>query len=181
MKTSGLATYHDIQTVLPERKSGLKSDLYFEKGAVTLLRSKKPSETATWAYMDMLMSGNDMPIGDLLHIGFKQQFLDDLKAFTFPEDRWTVPKADLYDFKRTCKYLNSGYGSMRISTIHGAKGMEADTVLLFLDIAHETYKNEQVDPDSERRVWYTAITRARNELIITKLNFNSKTTGLLWN
>ena len=53
---------------------------------------------------------------------------------------------------------------IRIETIHGMKGGEEDNVLLLLDmgkLAHDAYKRGE---DDEHRVWYVAVTRARNEL-----------------
>ena len=55
---------------------------------------------------------------------------------------------------------------IRISTIHGAKGAEADNVLIVTDMAARTYLEAQQDPDNEHRVWYVAVTRARNKLVI---------------
>lgn len=53
---------------------------------------------------------------------------------------------------------------IRVSTIHGAKGAEADNVVLYTDVSPATY--EQIDSDAEHRVWYVGITRARKKLFI---------------
>lgn len=55
---------------------------------------------------------------------------------------------------------------IRISTIHGAKGAEADNVVLLTDMAQRTYKEMELSPDDEARVWYVAVTRARERLVI---------------
>lgn len=55
---------------------------------------------------------------------------------------------------------------IRLSTIHGAKGAEADNVVLFTDVSPATY--EQIDSDAEHRVWYVGITRARKKLYIVE-------------
>jgi len=55
---------------------------------------------------------------------------------------------------------------IRISTIHGAKGGEADNVVLCTDMAMRTYDEYQENPDDEHRTWYVAVTRAKNRLII---------------
>lgn len=57
-------------------------------------------------------------------------------------------------------------GSIKLSTIHGAKGAEADNVILLTDVSPATY--EQLDNDSEHRVWYVAVTRARKKLWIVQ-------------
>lgn len=63
-----------------------------------------------------------------------------------------------------------------ISTIHGAKGGEADNVLLLTDLAPRTYSDMQVDFDNELRVFYVAVTRAHKSLHIilprTNRSFN---------
>jgi len=53
---------------------------------------------------------------------------------------------------------------IRISTIHGAKGGEADNVVLFTDMAYRTWREFQKMPDDEHRVWYVAVTRTRETL-----------------
>jgi DNA helicase-2/ATP-dependent DNA helicase PcrA len=56
--------------------------------------------------------------------------------------------------------------SIRIDTIHGVKGMEADHVLLCTDMSYRTYSAMRKDPDNEARVWYVGATRARTMLHI---------------
>jgi len=55
---------------------------------------------------------------------------------------------------------------IKVSTIHGAKGGEADHVVLQLDMAERTYREYEVSPDDEMRVWYVACTRAKKTLTI---------------
>lgn len=55
---------------------------------------------------------------------------------------------------------------IRISTIHSVKGGEAENVLLLTDMAPRTFSEYHRDPDSEHRVWYVAVTRAKERLII---------------
>lgn len=52
---------------------------------------------------------------------------------------------------------------VRMSTIHSAKGMEADDVILLNGMGARTY--EQMN-DDEHRVWYVAVTRTRHHLTI---------------
>lgn len=64
---------------------------------------------------------------------------------------------------------------IKISTIHGVKGGEADNVILCTDMAQRTFDEYHADPDSEHRVWYVAVTRARERLILleprTSMNY----------
>jgi DNA helicase-2/ATP-dependent DNA helicase PcrA len=53
---------------------------------------------------------------------------------------------------------------VRIETIHGAKGAEADHVLLMTDVSERTWRGFHADPDPEHRVFYVAATRARESL-----------------
>jgi superfamily I DNA/RNA helicase len=57
----------------------------------------------------------------------------------------------------------TGPGRVRISTVHGCKGGEADDVLLLTDVARKVQLN---DPDSEQRVAYVGVTRARHRLLL---------------
>ncbi len=55
---------------------------------------------------------------------------------------------------------------IRINTIHGVKGGEAENVVIQLDMADRTYQEYQKFPDDEHRVWYVAVTRAKQNLFI---------------
>ena len=63
-------------------------------------------------------------------------------------------------------FLNLEYNktNIKLSTIHAAKGAEADNVVLCTDVSPATYEN--IDTDMENRVWYVAITRARKKLYL---------------
>jgi hypothetical protein len=53
-----------------------------------------------------------------------------------------------------------------ISTIHGAKGGEADNVVLVTDMAYSTWSATKYNADAELRVWYVGVTRAKENLHI---------------
>lgn len=55
---------------------------------------------------------------------------------------------------------------IRVSTIHGAKGGEADNVLLLTDMSPKTFEAFHEFPDDEHRVWYVAVTRARKSVYV---------------
>ncbi len=55
---------------------------------------------------------------------------------------------------------------VHLSTIHGAKGGEADHVVLLSDMAARTFSEFQRAPDDEHRVAYVAASRARQTLSI---------------
>lgn len=58
--------------------------------------------------------------------------------------------------------------NIKISTIHGVKGDEADNVVLLSDISTLVKKSLDVDEDSEHRVFYVAVTRAKKRLYIVQ-------------
>jgi len=60
-----------------------------------------------------------------------------------------------------------------MSTIHGAKGGEADKVLLMQDITNAALETFSYDPDELHRLFYTGATRAKRELhVLDPKNFD---------
>lgn len=58
---------------------------------------------------------------------------------------------------------------IRLGTIHAAKGMEADVVVLSTNTSRRVHESQSLDPeqyDEERRIEYVAVTRARKRLIV---------------
>ena len=65
---------------------------------------------------------------------------------------------------------NSGETEARInlSTIHGAKGGEADNVMLMTDLSRKAQESMEINADDETRVFYVGATRARDTLHIVQ-------------
>tara|TARA_R110000796_G_scaffold34132_3_gene88307 strand:- start:3938 stop:5446 length:1509 start_codon:yes stop_codon:yes gene_type:complete len=59
---------------------------------------------------------------------------------------------------------------IRLSTIHAAKGGEADNVVVFTDISVKTWNELYSNPDGENRAFYVAVTRTRKNLHIVQPN-----------
>ena len=59
---------------------------------------------------------------------------------------------------------------IRVSTIHGSKGGQADRVVLLKDMAWRSWREYEQNPDDEARVWYVAITRAKERLTLVESN-----------
>lgn len=57
-------------------------------------------------------------------------------------------------------------GRVIISTIHAVKGGEADNVLLLADMNMRVMQDYLSNPDQELRVWYVAVTRAKENLFV---------------
>lgn len=55
---------------------------------------------------------------------------------------------------------------IRVSTIHGAKGAEAERVLLLTDSTYRVQREYERKPDNEHRVFYVGATRAASELYV---------------
>ena len=55
---------------------------------------------------------------------------------------------------------------IELSTIHGAKGGEAQNVVLLTDLTQNTMKGYERDPDDENRLFYVGATRTKENLHI---------------
>lgn len=55
---------------------------------------------------------------------------------------------------------------VRLSTIHSAKGGQAQHVVLMTEMAKRTFREMDGAPEDEARVWYVGVTRAKNKLTI---------------
>lgn len=63
---------------------------------------------------------------------------------------------------------------VRVSTIHGSKGGQADRVVLLTEMAARTYREMLNNPQDEARVWYVGATRAKQELTIVDSSTRAK-------
>ena len=57
---------------------------------------------------------------------------------------------------------------VRVSTIHGAKGAQADNVVLITDVSPRAANAMDAEPDDEHRVLYVGLTRARTQLLVVE-------------
>ena len=57
-----------------------------------------------------------------------------------------------------------------INTIHGVKGGEADHVAIMTDMAARSHRYMEMFPDDEHRVFYVALTRAKESIHIISPN-----------
>ena len=60
---------------------------------------------------------------------------------------------------------------IKLSTIHGVKGEEADNVVLFTDIEKIIYDAALKDSDPEHRLFFVGITRAKENLFIPNQDY----------
>jgi DNA helicase-2/ATP-dependent DNA helicase PcrA len=55
--------------------------------------------------------------------------------------------------------------TLQLSTIHGAKGMEADIVFVLDGLSTRILENMEDNLDEELKVWFVAVTRAKHKLV----------------
>jgi superfamily I DNA/RNA helicase len=80
---------------------------------------------------------------------------------------------DPRDVDYISRVLKNGYSILdkphiHISTIHRVKGGQADTVILLSDTAKPTERLAATNSDEETRVFYTGITRTKEDLIVVQ-------------
>ena len=106
----------------------------------------------------------------------KEERLYDLKEFGYsPTQQWfevfeTEPEDSLYirNMMEAGEEL-SKEARVKLSTIHSAKGGEADNVLLIMDNTKTIREATEKSPDKEdeeHRVWYVGVTRTKQNLYI---------------
>lgn len=85
------------------------------------------------------------------------------------QDPFQVLRAPRREYLRRCLELRGWNDLLKprvtLQSIHMAKGQEADTVILDLELTRKAWESLLREPDDELRVWYVAVTRARNRLI----------------
>lgn len=160
-------------------------------------RSISESVTTAVLGWEGLRKGNAMPAsviktvykyldGDFVERGFKtlrdmdpdkEYTLAELKAShgLLTEDIWHKVLKRISDAQ--CQYIIAilrrggkltGKPPIKVSTIHGAKGGEADHVLLLTDISPSLAKEYAHNADDVHRLLYVALTRAKQSLHIIK-------------
>lgn len=55
---------------------------------------------------------------------------------------------------------------VNVSTIHSAKGGQADHVVLMTEMANRTHREMTQNPEDEARVWYVGVTRTRKKITV---------------
>lgn len=94
----------------------------------------------------------------------------DTDKIEFREGRISDWDDDKLDFAKRCYNKGVFYNTpnVNITTIHTVKGDEADNVVLMSDVSKAVACQFDIDEDSEHRVFYVAVTRAKNKLFIVQ-------------
>ena len=102
---------------------------------------------------------------------FNLNQLKEVYGCTSTSKEWEKAMLKIPDKEKS--FIKKAYASgnpydtrITISTIHGAKGGEADNVALFLDMAPNTFNAMKKHPDQEHRVWYVGVTRTKQNLYL---------------
>ncbi len=73
-------------------------------------------------------------------------------------------KPDHYDYLRAVDW--AAPQNLRISTIHGSKGLQADDVHVILSLSTRAWTEAAIEPDHLHRLMYVAMTRAKENLYL---------------
>ena len=159
----------DAIALLAEKKTRLTvDDLYHIANSGAFHGTKhflRGGKSGLKALADALaMAGEkDIAVDDLLQHNVRGVLVEAIKSgdYTVLHTKDLAKAIDLY------RLYGKDYQPVDISSIHAAKGTEADTVVVCLDVAKRTYL-ESRNPEKieeERRVWYVAMTRTKRNLI----------------
>lgn len=107
----------------------------------------------------------------LIDLGFMPAFVDRMRGEQTPVRLLSGIVGRPANYLRT---LQKRHGDdvfaqpprIELGTIHSFKGDEADNVALLMDMAPASQRSLEHDPDSEHRVWYVGLTRARERLYL---------------
>lgn len=106
---------------------------------------------------------------DLYNLGFTQNFVSTLESGDILRVMRMSDQEHAYlrrIIKRFGYKVLQNKPSILLSTIHGTKGMEADVVIVNQNLTRKTYEALNNQPDDEHRVFYVAVTRAKDKVIL---------------
>jgi superfamily I DNA/RNA helicase len=171
-------TNYRLKNLVPQlRERGLYFEIKNRKSyKARLYRSVQ--DYSRWTNGDLLSLSECKDLFEFLELDkeLKDERMYDLKEFGFSfTDLWyEVFKAD----PEECLYIRemlrhdeklSKDPRIKLSTIHAAKGGEANNVLIILDNTkkiREAIEKDQDKYDEEQRVWYVGVTRTKQNLYI---------------
>lgn len=144
--------------------------------------SLESSEIEALIYWEHIRKGRELPPRQFKKMSKHSKILNKLISVSqIPTEFYEMAWYDILDLipleikNYIRRILANGYNlfdkpKIKLSTIHQSKGGEADTVVLFTDVSNMVWEN--IWNDNEHRVWYVAVTRAKNKLIIIQEQSN---------
>lgn len=115
-------------------------------------------------------------IPSLLRVHLKKDL--DYRLDWFDNLNWPIEKINYYRnlIKNDVHKQEQLHININVNTIHTVKGGEADNVIVMEDMTRSCYNNLQKNPDAENRIFYVAVTRAKQNLYILNAKSNYKYT-----
>jgi superfamily I DNA/RNA helicase len=144
----------------PYRNEGGRPGLFDSQwaDAIRALRKLERGETVSQSELELMAKvGNSATKNDLNSRDFKSI------VARGPERSFNIP-LDHIEFFREADLTQTP--TIRISTIHSAKGREARRIVLVTGITQRTEASMDKNPDQEARTWYVGVTRAKEQLDI---------------
>jgi superfamily I DNA/RNA helicase len=183
IRLSGIITEEDYAAILPSvptsQKGELRQDAYWDKGVVKALRKGSfENDPQLMAGYELLRFEGGVALHLSENVGLLPTFRDDIRR-DIPWRKWTLSQDELATYDECTKSFGQSFPEIRLSTIHAAKGEEADVVIILSNITSRTEQSEREEEDNERRVFYVGTTRARDVLVITKIATFSRTSNIL--
>lgn len=147
---------------------------YFKRGSKAKLKKIASQGTPEGGYT----------MAQIANFGLTKEFFTDLAQKNC--SHLNIDKDDLKYILKIFSTFGYQFNPVQVMTIHQSKGLEADTVILVPDIVQVCSDSENgiggpQQLESERRVWYTAITRARKRLIMLSGTDYSKNKSRIFN
>lgn len=149
-----IATRQMIESLVYE--SLFPANRYFQRGAKKKLKD----------YLSVMAWDEEMDLNHLLSNYMTEAFYMDISRNDFSNIDITP------HYFRYIQHIVNTYGvdfkPIQIMNIHQSKGLEADNIILIPDVSKKVLSSEMSDThiESERRVWYTAITRSKKNLFL---------------
>jgi len=135
--------------------------LYLESGAKTKCRDMVKKKSNQSVYINMLPQ-----------LGFTKQFLNDFNGRNAVSILHGISDTNkVYLTKLVNKYgigVLENQPSVIAGTLHSVKGMEADVSIINLNLTRKTYQAMINNPDQEHRLFYVAVTRSKDRVILVQ-------------
>lgn len=183
IRSTGVISEAALSAILPSDEpqwGELMTGIYWDAAVAKKIRTGDIMRDKVLfnAYEDIRLE-RGFSLADGEKIGMTPQFIKDIGLWSLDPRALKLGSNSLYRLRDTIKRFGWHFPTVRVDTIHAVKGEEADVVVLVGDITGKTFRAEQEDEDSERRVWHVAASRAKDTLIITNLNTYGERTEIL--
>ena len=121
-------------------------------------------------YLERGKQSTIIALGDNEEVDFQklnqEHGLKDLAPWYTALDGIPQQAVDYYRSVLANGYKLTATPNCTISTIHAAKGGEAEHVVVLSDMAYRSFQEYEKEPDNERRVAYVGVTRAKEKLSV---------------